>query len=192
MKQNQTITFSDLKELIRADYGRLAKRKYGYFIYLLTNASFKVTFWFRIASWLQNRRRLRIVYFLVAVLYKHYQYLTGIQLPIGTDVGGGLFFPHFGTIVINKYSVIGSNCTIYQGVTIGSMRGECEPPKIGKNVVLFSGAKIIGNVIVGDNACVGAGAVVVKNVDKDSCVAGVPAKTIAMTGRDISKLYCEC
>lgn len=159
---------------------------------MITNASFKITFWFRIGSYLKEKRGplFKMLYLMVYVIYKHYQYLTGIQLPLGTDVGKGLWFGHFSGIVINPVSVIGENCLIHQGVTIGSVRGpKGGVPRIGNNVVLSAGVKVVGNVRIGDNVMVGAGAVVVKDIPDNAVAVGVPAKVISMNGKEKVKYY---
>lgn len=158
---------------------------------LITNASFKVTFWFRIGSFLQEKSPLlyKLLYRVVLIIYRHYQYKTGIQLYLGTKVGGGLVFPHYGCQIIHYGAEIGQNVQIYQGVTIGTIRGRDGAPIIGDNVVLFSGAKIIGGVTIGDNCVVGAGAVVTKNVPSGCVAAGVPAKILSQKGEEIVKMY---
>lgn len=181
--------WGECKNLIEADYLRLNKRKGGKLGYLITNHSFKITFWFRIGSFLKGKGGLyKLLLFFVSIIYKHNQYKTGIQLPFGTPICGGLLFTHFGTIIIHYEAQIGKNCTIFQGVTIGSMRGR-GVPKIGDNCVLFSGARIIGDITLGDNVVVGAGSVVVKDVPNNSTVAGVPSKILSQNGEQISKLY---
>lgn len=162
----------------------------GGVIYLATNASFKITFWFRIASFFKQKKGLfyYCLYVLSFVVYKHYNYKTGIQLPPGTNVGRGLLFGHFSCIVINGATSIGRNCTIYQGVTIGSARGK-GIPTIGDNCVIFAGAKIIGNVKIGNNVVIGANAVVLKDIPDNCICAGVPAKIINEDSSETINLY---
>ena len=183
------MNWKETKDLINADYKRFPKRTIGKFGYLISNHSFKITFWFRIGSYLKNKKGFwKILYVLVSLIYKHYAYKTGIQMPFGTPVKGGILFAHFGTIIINYGTHIGRNCTIYQGVTIGSMRGQ-GVPAIGDNCVLFSGAKVIGKVTIGNNVAVGAGAIVIKDIP-DGCVAGGnPAKVLSHKGEEIVKRY---
>ena len=158
---------------------------------MITNASFKITFWFRIGSYVKSKRNSlwKPLFLIVAIIYKHYQFKTGIQLYFDTKVGGGLHFPHFGCQVINAAAVLGEKVCIYQGVTIGSVRGRSGAPQIGNNVVIFSGASIIGDVKIGDKCVVGAGAVVTKDVPSGCVVAGVPAKVVSQRGEEITKLY---
>lgn len=160
--------------------------------YLLCNASFRITFWFRIGSYLKTKKGIlfKFLYILVLIIHKHNQYLTGIQLGIGSSIEGGLVFNHFSCIVINGNAKIGKNCTIYQGVTIGGVRGpKGGVPIIGDNVVIFAGAKIIGKVKVGNNVVIGAGAVVVNDIPDNSVAVGVPAKVSSCNGRELVKYY---
>jgi serine O-acetyltransferase len=100
-----------------------------------------------------------------------------------TNIGGGLFFMHgFSTVVSAKS--IGKNCHIYQQVTIG-YSGLGKSPVILDNVVISSGAKVIGNITVGNNVVVGANAVVVKNVPDNCTVVGVPAYIVRRNGHPV-------
>lgn len=89
-------------------------------------------------------------------------------------------FPHPQNIVIGAGSIIGSQCTIYQDVTIGQNHGLY--PRIGENVIVYPGAKIIGGIHIGDGAIIGANAVVVTDVPENSVVGGIPAKVLKMKG----------
>ena len=104
---------------------------------------------------------------------------TDIKIPLGTKIGRGLFLPHFSGIVINGKSVIGKNCTIYQNITIGSKKGENgDAPMIGDNVVIATGAIIIGKIKLGINVMIGANSVILKDVGDNSVVAGNTARVI--------------
>ena len=138
---------------------------------------FRVSFWFRVAS---HYRRNPLYFFIL----RHYHYKYGIELCRGTKVGEGLYIGHFGGIIISPGVVIGRNCNISQGVTIGiSGRGEKRGiPVIGDGVYIGSGAKVIGKIHVGNNVAIGANAVVIKDVPDNAVVGGVPAKIISMEG----------
>lgn len=187
------MNWKETKTLIKSDLGRFGKlNKLGGIKYLLCNASFKTTFWFRIGSYLVNKRNpfLKLLYYLVYMIFKHNQYLTGIQLFLGTPIKGGLLFGHFSCIIIAGGANIGENCTIYQGVTIGGMRGpKGGVPVIGDNVIIFAGAKIIGNVKIGNNVVIGAGAVVINDIPDNSVVTGVPARVISKNSLEVIKYY---
>lgn len=101
------------------------------------------------------------------------------DIPYSAKIGKGASFPHYGLgIVISPDAIVGENCHINQGVTIGGRSGIMQVPKIGDNVLIGANAIIIGPVIVGNNVQIGAGSVVVDSIP-DNCVAvGVPAKVI--------------
>lgn len=92
----------------------------------------------------------------------------------------GTMFPHPVGIVISPEAVIGKNCTIHQNVTIGTggKFNECLYPTIGDNVIIYTGAVVIGGITIEDNAIIAANSVVRTNVKKNTLVAGVPAKFI--------------
>lgn len=184
------MTFHDCKKLINADFKRFGGGNLC--LSYLWEESFKVTFWFRIGSFvLEQYRKSKCwlpLYIMVKVIYKHIQHKTGIQLPLGTKIGEGLRFFHHDCIIIAQMSNIGKNVSIHQGVTIGrSFNGNhVGVPTIGDSVVIFPGAKIIGNVTVGNNAVIGANAVVVNDVTENAVVGGIPAKVIST---DSSKCF---
>lgn len=187
------MTFNNCKDLICLDLNRLSyKNRMDFFRFLITNASFKITFWMRIGNWLSKNKGLfyRFFYIIVKVIHKHYQYKTGIQISINQEVEGGLFFPHFSCIVINGNSRIGKNCTIYQGVTIGSVRGvKGGNPQIGNNVVLFANCSVIGSVKIGNNVIIGANTIVTKDIPDDAVVVGNPGRIINYNGKSIVQQY---
>lgn len=155
--------------------------------YFFTNASFKFTVWLRLGQYLRTKKSLisKFLYFLVFVIHKHNQYLTGIQVGIETRIKGGLRFQHFSCIIINKICLIGENVLIFQGVTIGaSVSGV---PVIGNNVVLCAGCKIVGNVHIGNNVMIGANAVVTHDVHDNSIAVGVPAQVIITNKNKVEK-----
>lgn len=185
-------TIRETRRLLSMDLARLAGRdsRTKALRYLITNHSYQILFFFR---WIQYLKVTRIKLLKLALLvfvpaYKFVQHWTGIQLPSCTHVGGGLLFAHFSCIVINGGTSIGENCTIFQGVTIGSARGK-GAPHIGNNVVLAAGAKVIGNIRIEDNVFVGANAVATKSLPQNCVAAGVPAKVLNYNGRESVELY---
>ncbi len=103
---------------------------------------------------------------------------TGFQIPPNT-IGPGLTIWHWGPLIVNEKSRIGENCTIRPDVVIGYKDRSGVAPKIGDNVTINSGSRIIGNGIeVGDNVIIAPGAVVTKSIPSNCVVAGVPAKII--------------
>lgn len=105
------------------------------------------------------------------ILYKLVQIITGISLPCEVNIGRNFIIDHFGGIVINGYTEFGDNCRIRTGVVIGIKHvGETRAPKIGNNVDIGAGAKILGDITIGDNVLIGANTVVTKNVPSNSVV----------------------
>jgi serine O-acetyltransferase len=135
----------------------------------------------RTAAWCQPGVRQ-----LTVLLLRHYSIRFGIDISRDARIGSGLYIGHFGGIVVNEGVVIGNNCNISQGVTLGQQnrgaRAGC--PVIGNNVYIAPGAKIIGRVQVGDHAAIGANAVVVHDVAPHTTVGGVPARPISDNGSE--------
>ena len=121
------------------------------------------------------------IYYFSKIYYKHVEHKTGIQVPIGIQIGEGLKFFHHDCIIIAQTVKIGKNASIHQGVTIGRVFAGpyAGVPTIGDSVVIFAGAKILGNIHIGDGAVIGANAVVTKDVPANAVVAGVPARIIS-------------
>ena len=100
---------------------------------------------------------------------------TGISIPAQAKIGQGLRIHHFGGIIIHSEVTIGERCTIYQGVTLGDLGERGGAPSIGNNVLFGAGAKVLGQITVGDHARIGANAVVLKSVPPGCLAVGVPA-----------------
>lgn len=109
----------------------------------------------------------------------------GYSIPLNT-CEEGLYLPHRGTIVISIYSKIGKNCTINVGVNIGkNPYDKCIAPVVGDNCYIAPGAKLFGNIRIGNNVAIGANAVVNKSILKDNVtIAGVPAKIVSENGTE--------
>lgn len=143
----------------------------------------------RLASYYKDKGMLfRFQYVVSYLFHLHYRNKYGVEVPVGLNVGVPFHIAHIPGIIINGNAKIGNNCVIMQNVTIGSTRGK-GVPTIGDNVLICSGAKIVGNVIVGNNVVIGANAVVIKDVPDNSVVAGVPAKIINNDSSKILKYY---
>ena len=114
--------------------------------------------------------------FIYKVLFKLVQIVTGIELPCEVMVGRNFVIDHFGGIVISGYAQFGADCRIRNGVVVG-LKNVHEPaaPVIGNNVDIGAGAKLLGNIRIGDNVVIGANAVVLIDVPDDSLAVGVPA-----------------
>jgi serine O-acetyltransferase len=125
--------------------------------------------------------------FIPRLLSQIARFLTGIEIHPAAVIGEGFFIDHGMGVVIGETAIIGKNVTLYQGVTLGGTGKEKgkRHPTIGDNVVIGTGAKILGNITIGENSYVGANAVVVKDVPPNSTVVGVPGRITKQDGRKI-------
>ena len=126
------------------------------------------------------------------------RFFTGVEIHPGAKIGKNLFIDHGMGVVIGETSEIGNNVTIYHAVTLGGsspsidserQRHEKRHPTVGDNVVIGSGAQIIGPVKVGNNARIAANAVVVKDVPENATMIGIPAKAVKLENKGSFKPY---
>lgn len=117
------------------------------------------------------------------------RFLTGIEIHPGATIGKGLFIDHGAGVVIGETAIIGDNCTIYQGVTLGGTGKETgkRHPTLGDNVMVGSGAKLLGNFTVGSGSKIAAGAVVLSDVPENATAVGIPARVVRRDGAKIVK-----
>ncbi|HZJ78631.1 MAG TPA: serine O-acetyltransferase EpsC [Clostridia bacterium] len=114
---------------------------------------------------------------------------TGIEIHPGAQIGRRFFIDHGTGVVIGETTIIGDDVTIYQGVTLGGTGKDAgkRHPTIGNNVMIGSGAKVLGPVKVGDNSKIAAGAVVLREIPPNSTAVGVPAKVVRVDGMKIDE-----
>lgn len=123
----------------------------------------------------------RIMRMFYLVVRRISEIFTGVNFNPEIEVGGGVYMPHFGGIVL--YGDIGCNCDIHQGVTLGyGGRSVDGTPVLGDRVFVGAGAKIIGDITVGNDVVIGANAVLTKSVPNRAVVVGIPAKIVSMKG----------
>jgi serine O-acetyltransferase len=138
--------------------------------------------WFyRLNHWLWNHGMRLLSRWLSQVA----RLLTGIEIHPAAQIGRRLFIDHGMGVVIGETSVIGDDVTLYQGVTLGGTGKEKgkRHPTVGNGVVIGAGARVLGNVRVGDNSRVGAGSVVLRDVPDNSTIVGVPGHIILRAGQ---------
>jgi serine O-acetyltransferase len=137
----------------------------------------------RLAHWCWTHR----LEFLGRFLSHLGRFLTGIEIHPGARLGPGLFIDHGMGVVIGETAEVGENVTIYQGVTLGgtSLEKVKRHPTVGRNVVIGSGAKVLGPFSVGENSRIGSGSVVVKEVPANSVVVGVPGRVTHRDGKRV-------
>ena len=118
------------------------------------------------------------------------RFLTGVEIHPGAQIGKGVFIDHGMGVVIGETSEIGDRCLLYQGVTLGGTGKDCgkRHPTLQENVVVGAGAKVLGAIHIGSNTRIGAGSVVVKNVERNSTVVGIPGRVVHQSGVKINPL----
>lgn len=171
--------FQELKEELDSIMERdpaARSRLEVYFLY----SGFKAVRAYRRANWF-FRHNMK---FIARYLSQHARHKTGIEIHPGAKIGRGLFIDHGMGVVIGETTEIGDNCTLYQGVTLGGTGKDHgkRHPTLGNNVMVGSGAKILGPFRVGDNARVAAGAVVLDEVPDNATAVGVPARVVRLNG----------
>jgi len=117
------------------------------------------------------------------------RFFTGIEIHPGASIGKGLFIDHGAGVVIGETAVVGDDCTIYHNVTLGGTgkeKGHKRHPTLGNNVLVGTGAKILGAIRVGNNSLIGANAVLLTDVPDESTVVGVPGRVIRTAGAKVN------
>ncbi len=146
-------------------------------------SGFHAVCWHRLAHWFYQHHCFGFARF----ISQFNRFLTGIEIHPGATIGRGLFIDHGMGVVIGETTEIGDNCTLYQGVTLGGTGKESgkRHPTLGNNVMVGSGAKVLGPFKVGDNSKIAAGAVVLNEVPPDSTCVGVPARIVKINHKRV-------
>ena len=150
---------------------------------ILLYPGFHILVYHRIAHWLFEHKH----FFLARWVSQRGRHKTGIEIHPGAKIGSCLFIDHGMGIVFGETAEIGDNCTIYHGVTLGGTGKDTgkRHPTIGNNVLISTGAKVLGPFTVGDNSRIGANAVVLQEVPPDSTVVGIKARVVKIAGQRI-------
>ncbi len=150
---------------------------------LLTYSGFHAILAYRFAHWLYTHK----IPFFPRFISQLARFLTGVEIHPAAQIGHRFFIDHGMGVVIGETTEIGDNVTLYQGVTLGGTGKEQKKrhPTIGNNVVVGTGAKILGSMTIGDNVKVGANAVVLTPVPPNSTVIGVPGRIVKIEGEKV-------
>src|SRR6201984_401462 len=146
-------------------------------------AGLHAVWFYRMNHWLWNHG----LFLLARWLSEIARWLTGIEIHPGAEIGHRLFIDHGMGVVIGETSVVGDDVTLYQGVTLGGTgkdKGK-RHPTLGNGVVVGTGAKVLGNITVGDNCRVGAGSVVLRSIPDNSTIVGVPGHIVLRNGKRV-------
>ena len=139
---------------------------------------------YRIAHWLH----IHGLRFLARSISQWSKLWTGIEIHPGAKIGRRLVIDHGTGIVIGETAEIGDDCLLYQGVTLGGTGKDVgkRHPTIGNNVLIGTGAKVLGPIKVGDNSRIAANSVVLKEIPEDSTAVGIPARVVRIAGQKVN------
>lgn len=169
----------EMREFVLSDYYRCWGKKDSVGLVFLKailglNQSFTFSFWFRLSG---KRNTNRILRSFARMIYRHYCRKYDIYMPLDVEVGYGLYMGHCMCMVIAGGTKIGNNCNLSQFLNIGSNEGK--NAVIGDNVYIGPHVCLVEDIHIGNNATIGAGAVVTKDVPQNATVIGVPAKVLS-------------
>lgn len=149
----------------------------------------KAVIYYRIAHWLY----LRGHFIIARMISQSARKKTGIEIHPGAKIGKGLFIDHGMGVVIGETAEVGDNVTMFHGVTLGGTgkdKGK-RHPTVGDDVIIGSGAKLLGPIIIGNGAKIGANAVILKDVNVDTTVVGIPGKEVNARSSRIVNIHSE-
>ena len=153
---------------------------------MLLYPGYKAVRAYRRAHWFYNHK----MYFLARAISQHSVKKTNIEIHPGAQIGRRFFIDHGTGVVIGETAIIGDDCTIYQGVTLGGTGKDHgkRHPTLGNNVLVGAGAKVLGPFTIGDNSNVAAGSVVLSAIPENSTAVGSPARVVKRNGKRVDKL----
>ena len=153
---------------------------------MLLYPGYKAVRAYRRAHWFYNHK----MYFLARAISQHSVKNTNIEIHPGAQIGRRFFIDHGTGVVIGETAIIGDDCTIYQGVTLGGTGKDHgkRHPTLGNNVLVGAGAKVLGPFTIGDNSNVAAGSVVLSAIPENSTAVGSPARVVKRNGKRVDKL----
>lgn len=176
--------FRQLKEDIRLVKERDPAARSSFEI-ILTYSGLHAIQHYRMSHWLYTHK----CFTLARIVSQLSRFFTGIEIHPGATIGKGFFIDHGMGVVIGETAVIGDNCLIYQGVTLGGTgkdKGK-RHPTLGNNVMVGSGAKVLGPFRVGNNVKIAANAVVLEAIPDNCTAVGVPARIVKRDGKRITE-----
>lgn len=152
----------------------------------LLYSGFHAVFWYRLSHWLFVHH----CFFLARLVSQVTKFFTGIEIHPGAQIGKGLMIDHGTGVVIGETTIIGDDCTLYQGVTLGGTGKDVgkRHPTLGNNVMVGSGAKVLGPFKVGDNSKIASNAVVLTEIPPNCTAVGVPARVVKRNGERVNDM----
>lgn len=177
--------FKEIKELLQA-YKERDPAATNNISILLLYPGVRAVIDHRIAHWFYKHK----CFYLARSISQRSRKRTGIEIHPGAQIGKRLVIDHGMGIVIGETTIIGDDCLLYQGVTLGGSGKEKgkRHPTLGNNVLVGAGAKILGSFTIGDNARIAANAVVLNAIPANATAVGVPAKVVRVKGKKVDML----
>lgn len=175
-------------QLIHSDYRKYKKYGAKFIVIVFFTQAFWAIFQYRIAHFFYKTITIQpfrfFIMFLMYIWQKGIEIITGISIPASVQIGHSFYIGHFGGIIINSNSIIGYNCNISQGVTIGvsGLEDKRGVPIIGNNVYIGANSVVAGKIIIGDNVLIGACSLVNNNFIGNCTLLGVPAAIVSDRG----------
>ncbi|MCK5595724.1 serine O-acetyltransferase [bacterium] len=179
--------FEMLKDDIRAVFDRDPAARNIWEV--LTYAGLHAIIWYRAAHYLHEKD----MPFFPRLMSQIARFFTGIEIHPGAEIGKGVFIDHGMGVVVGETTIIGDNVTLFQGVTLGGTGKEKgkRHPTLASSIVVGTGAKILGNITIGNNVMVGANAVVLKDVPSDCTVVGIPGRITRKKGKKVTGISLD-
>jgi len=178
------VILSDFKSCLENDPA--AHGFWGSLEIIFTYAGFHAIISHRLAHFLHAKLHIPFIPRLISQVSR---FFTGIEIHPGARIGQGFFVDHGMGVVIGETTIIGDGCVLFQGVTLGGTGKESgkRHPTLGNNVMVSAGAKVLGNITLGDDVKIGAQSVVLNDVPVDCTVVGVPGRIVIRDGQKIKK-----
>ncbi len=153
---------------------------------MLLYPGYKAVRMYRKAHWFHSKK----MYFLARAISQKAVKKTGIEIHPGAQIGRRFFIDHGTGVVIGETTIIGDDCTVYQGVTLGGTGKDHgkRHPTLGNNVLVGAGAKVLGPFTIGDNSNVAAGSVVLSAIPENCTAVGSPARVVKQNGKRVDRL----
>lgn len=177
--------FKEIKELLQA-YKERDPAATSNISILLLYPGVRAVIDHRIAHWFYKHKH----FYIARAISQRSRKRTGIEIHPGATIGKRLVIDHGMGIVIGETTIIGDDCLLYQGVTLGGSGKEKgkRHPTLGNNVLVGAGAKVLGSFTIGDNARIAANAVVLNEIPANATAVGVPAKVVRVKGKKVDML----
>lgn len=152
---------------------------------VLTYPGFHALFWHRVSHFLYRHR----LFLLAKINAQFWRFITGVEIHPGARIGSGVFIDHGMGIVIGETAEVGDDVVLFHGVTLGGTGKETgkRHPTVKNGAMLSANAQILGPVTIGENAKIGAGAVVLRDIPDDATAVGVPAKVVRIKGEKVRR-----